>query len=175
MKAHFCIWFAVAMMLLCVGCSKSQETNTAADVPAAEAKADEAKADEAKAEETKAEETKIEESALDKQVVQGVVSVHADAMRKCYEAELANNKDLAGKIVYSWEVVADGTVKDVKILDSSMKNEAVESCISKEIESWKFPEPNNGGSARVEYPFEFSASNPDEAKAEDKPAEAKAE
>ncbi len=95
--------------------------------------------------------------SADKEVIQGVVKEHTDEIRACYEAELKNNKDLAGKLDLSWTVGPDGAVTDVVAKENTL-NKAVEDCVVAAITKWTFPAPKNGGKVQIDYPFVFDST-----------------
>jgi hypothetical protein len=44
------------------------------------------------------------------------------------------------------------------VADSSLRNEAVESCIVRAVRRWTFPAPDGGGVVVVNYPFLLDAA-----------------
>ena len=76
--------------------------------------------------------------------------------RACYQKELNRSPGLGGKMVVHFVIGGDGTVKSAKTSGgSSLRNDAVESCVTSNIMRLKFPA--KGGMANVNYPFVFSA------------------
>ncbi len=95
--------------------------------------------------------------SLDKRVIQKIVRQHTGELRACYERELAKIKGLNGKVTMNWFVAPDGSVTKVFVKETTMKNKAVENCMSNSIAHWRFPQPKGGGMCSVVYPFDFSA------------------
>ena len=61
---------------------------------------------------------------------------------------------LGGKLVVGFQIGGDGVVKSAKVSGgSTMRNAAVESCVTSNIMRLKFPA--KGGLANVNYPFLF--------------------
>lgn len=89
--------------------------------------------------------------------IKKVVSSKASALRNCYERQLLAEPDLAGKIVMSWKIGTDGSVMDVFVKTSTMKNDKVEGCMERQIKRFKF-DPPDGGVCIIEFPFVFSPS-----------------
>jgi len=109
---------------------------------------------------TKPHDDNADSASLDKEVIQGVVKEHTAEIRTCYENELKNNKELAGKLDLSWTVGAEGTVTEVVAKENTL-NKAVEDCVVEAIKKWTFPAPKGGETVKVDYPFVFD-SKPNE-------------
>ena len=80
---------------------------------------------------------------------------HTDELRACYERELRKTKGLHGRIVVEWVVLSQGTVSTAAVKETSMKNKALESCITNAIKFWRFPAPKGGDMTRISCPLEF--------------------
>ena len=93
--------------------------------------------------------------SLDKEIIRRVVREHMAQIRYCYEKELNRTPGLKGKVVQKWVISASGSVQSATVAQTTMKNRAVESCMSRKIRSWKFPKPKGGGIVIVNYPFIF--------------------
>ena len=46
----------------------------------------------------------------------------------------------------------------MRIANTEMNNETVESCLQKKVVRWVFPEPRGGGEVIVTYPFIFTSA-----------------
>ncbi len=97
------------------------------------------------------------QGSLSPDQIRRVVQKHANATRNCYNKELQQKRDLAGKIVVKFTIGPNGKVLRVEIPESTMKNANVEQCLRTQVKSWQFPEPKGGGSVTVNYPFTFTA------------------
>ena len=104
------------------------------------------------------EETGDGTGTLPPEVIQRIVRQHLSAIRYCYERELAETPDLAGKIVLSWTIAEDGSVLHAGVASTTMNSQAVESCMTAQVRRWKFPSPN-GGHVSVRYPFIFKTAD----------------
>ena len=93
--------------------------------------------------------------SLDPAIIRRIVREHAGQVRYCYERELPRTPGLTGKIVMKWTINHEGHVVAVAVTDTSLKNAAVESCLSGRVATWKFPKPKGGGVVVVNYPFVF--------------------
>lgn len=98
-----------------------------------------------------------QEGFCKKENLQQVVTKQANALRNCYERQLLANPDLSGKIIVQWKVGLDGGVTDSYVKESTMKEEKVETCLTRVVKRMKF-DPPDGGICVVEYPFSFSPS-----------------
>lgn len=68
--------------------------------------------------------------------VQAVVIKHNKAIQYCYERALKRNPNLKGKLVLRITITPQGTVKDVKIVSSTLNNRKVEQCVLNRIRRW---------------------------------------
>lgn len=93
---------------------------------------------------------------LDREIIQRVVREHRRELTACYESELQRNPDLEGTVSVEWVIAPDGSVAASQVESSTLSSDAVESCITRRIRNWRFPEPRGGGTVRVTYPFVFS-------------------
>lgn len=97
---------------------------------------------------------------IDKEAVRRVIKAGYREIRGCYEKELnrlgkSSGKNFEGKVVISWEIIAGGKPKNVKVKSTSLGNPQVENCLRDRIASWIYPEPPAGLTAEVAYPFVF--------------------
>ena len=70
----------------------------------------------------------------------------------CYQAELAKNKDLRGRMLLTILVEPTGKVSAVKQRSSGLKNDSVIAAVKK----IQFPEPDPKGIVIINYPFNFN-------------------
>ena len=68
------------------------------------------------------------------------IVANMEPMRKCYEAGLAKNADLAGRVLIRIKISPKGKVDNTAVMSSTVPDAAVGTCIAKAIESMKFPE-----------------------------------
>ena len=110
---------------------------------------------------------------LPPEVVQRIVRANFDRMRSCYEAGLARDPKLAGKVVIKMIIDRRGNATDAVIVDATtstaagptplaethspttMPDRAVAACVRDVFASLTFPKPVNG-SVTVVYPIAFS-------------------
>jgi len=90
--------------------------------------------------------------ALSSEVVRHVVLRHLNEVRFCYEQQLAQRPDLAGRVSVRFIVAASGAVQSAAIADSTLSNAAAEACIVSAFRRWTFPAPDGGGVVVVTYP-----------------------
>jgi TonB family protein len=94
---------------------------------------------------------------IDKEAVRRVIQANKAQVRACYEEELNKNFNLYGKVTITWDIQAQGRVGRAFVKSSTLKNRNVEKCIVRRLKTWRFPVPPQGTTARVSYPFVFSA------------------
>lgn len=107
--------------------------------------------------------TSLAEGSLEKEAIQAVLRGGTTGVSSCYEAGLATDPALQGKVVLGWTVAADGRVKAARVVQAdygSPSSTAVqgqlERCLVKAISALRFPAPT-GGAVEVLYPFAFSS------------------
>jgi TonB family protein len=93
---------------------------------------------------------------LSREQIERVVRRHSRGIRYCYESQLANDPELGGRISVNWTIDLDGRVQSASIVENSMGNREVESCILREVRRMRFDQPD-GGMVVVTYPFTFRA------------------
>ncbi|MFP4596682.1 MAG: AgmX/PglI C-terminal domain-containing protein [Persicimonas sp.] len=91
----------------------------------------------------------------DKGDIRRVVAAKANAVKYCYERQLQQKPELAGKIIAQWKIGLDGEVSDAGIASSTVGDRAVENCIARTISRMRFEKPK-GGICVINYPFVFS-------------------
>jgi TonB family protein len=97
--------------------------------------------------------------SLPAEAIRRVVRQHLSEVRFCYEQGLTQNPSIEGRVRVSWIIGGDGRVQSSSVADSSLGNARVEQCISQAVRRWSFPQPENGGSVGVNYPFVLQSSN----------------
>lgn len=95
---------------------------------------------------------------LDRDVIDAIIRRRQDRIRLCYERQLNFNAKLAGKISLRFVIGKEGTITSSKIIEDTMKNANVNSCVLAEVKSWTFPKPKGGYAVSVDYPFVFESS-----------------
>lgn len=99
---------------------------------------------------------------IDKEAIRRRVKHYLHEIRGCYTRELnrlEKGQKLEGKVVISWEIIAQGAARNVQVKSSTINNRAVENCIRDRLASWSFPEPPSGMTAEVSYPFYLRQEN----------------
>jgi TonB family protein len=94
---------------------------------------------------------------LDREIIRRVIRQHKNEIRYCYQKELQSQEDLAGRVVVKFAITETGAVISSMIVESSLGNSSVESCIAQAARRWLFPKPHGGGLVQVNYPFVFNA------------------
>ncbi|MGF1468871.1 MAG: TonB family protein [Sandaracinaceae bacterium] len=91
---------------------------------------------------------------LDSSVIRRVVGRRAREVQRCYDAGVRFNPRLEGRVEVAFVIDGSGRVQDVDLPTSTLGAPAVEACIRRAVERWRFPAPE-GGSVEVRYPFMF--------------------
>ena len=94
---------------------------------------------------------------MDKEAIRRVIREHIREIRNCYETQLQTHPDLYGKLVLEWDIEEGGRVARCVAKSNSLGNDAVASCITSRLKTWKFPDPPKDMVGRVSYPFLFSS------------------
>ena len=96
------------------------------------------------------------DGAYDRRIVQKVIRQHTSELRACYERETEKNKDLSGIITFVWLIDGKGSVSNILVKESTVKDKGLESCAIEAIKNWRFPSPKGDGLVKVELAFNFS-------------------
>ncbi|MFW2389375.1 MAG: TonB family protein [Polyangiales bacterium] len=96
--------------------------------------------------------------SLSKEVIRRVVRRHINEVKFCYEQQLNARPDLSGRVTTRFLISPTGSVQSAMVASSSLRNEAVESCIVRAVRRWTFPAPDGGGVVVVNYPFLLDAA-----------------
>ncbi len=88
--------------------------------------------------------------------IQRVVSRRSKTIRYCYSKELQRYRDLKGKVKLMWIIGLTGKVEKVSVIQDTIKNSRMNSCLKRQVKRWKFSKPE-GGKCKIMYPFVFSA------------------
>jgi TonB family protein len=99
--------------------------------------------------------------ALSREVIRRVLRRHQNEIRFCYEQELAQRPDLAGRVTVSFIINATGAVQTASVANTTLSNARVEGCIVQAVRRWTFPEPDGGGIVGVSQPFTLRSSGGD--------------
>ncbi len=70
--------------------------------------------------------------------ISAVINKHQTAIEDCYKRAAKLNPNLKGSITVMFTIEPNGRVSNVRIIESSLKNSRVESCIKRRIKSWRF-------------------------------------
>jgi outer membrane biosynthesis protein TonB len=96
------------------------------------------------------------EQGLTNAEVMKVVNAALSKIQQCYERELFNDPNLAGRVEYEWEINPSGSVIDVSVKRAEMsKADKLNSCVMGVIKALKFPTAKNGQNtlATIGFPF----------------------
>ena len=88
-----------------------------------------------------------------------MVRSHLEAIKSCYEKQIAKHPDLQGSVEVGWTVEKDGSVSGARVVKSTINEKNVESCIVAEVGRWRFiTAPERTVVAR--FPFVFKTMLP---------------
>jgi hypothetical protein len=91
------------------------------------------------------------------EVIQAVVRRRFGEFRGCYEAGLARDPKLEGRVVVRFVIGRDGRVSSAEDAGSDLPDAAVVDCVVGRFRAFTFPEPE-GGIVTVVYPIHLSPS-----------------
>ncbi|MDF1562536.1 MAG: AgmX/PglI C-terminal domain-containing protein [Deltaproteobacteria bacterium] len=96
------------------------------------------------------------EGGLDRDAVIASLKGQLAGFQRCYEQALTSARPgLAGKVVLSMAIEADGKVGEVKVLSDAMKEPALSACLSGEAARLSFPAAKDGRASQLELPLIF--------------------
>jgi outer membrane biosynthesis protein TonB len=76
-------------------------------------------------------------------------------IRRCYDAALAKNPGIAGKLVVDFTISGNGKVTATR---ASGLDADVEACVAAVIAAIEFPAPTGNAPLNISYPFVFQAA-----------------
>lgn len=88
---------------------------------------------------------------MPKAAIRTVVRGHIAEVRACYNAGLARDPELRGRVHLRFTIMPDGSVAEVALTDDLADAADVGRCIAEAARRWKFPAPF--GRVIVSYPF----------------------
>jgi len=97
--------------------------------------------------------------SLSKEVIRRVVRSHMNEIKFCYEQQLAQRPDLAGRVSVQFIISPSGAVQSSSMAGSTLSNSAAEQCMVRAVRRWAFPAPEGGGIVVVTYPFMLQSAN----------------
>jgi hypothetical protein len=92
--------------------------------------------------------------------IKQVVAANQAKIQECYEETLRDkNKAPEGVLKTSWQIDADGYVKNAKVdkKKSTLKEPKLHDCVVGVITAMVFPKPPDGKPQPIEYPFNLKA------------------
>lgn len=98
---------------------------------------------------------------LTKTVIKRTVGEHKNEIFDCYRKQFLKNPDFRERVTVKFTISGTGVVKKAEITNSTLNNSEIESCITQTVRKWKFPQPEDGGTIIVNYPFVLTSSNDD--------------
>lgn len=99
-------------------------------------------------------ELKLPFGSMDKDIIRRVVRANLAQVRDCYNAGLARDATLKGRVTITFTISSTGAVSAAEIDGATeMRDAEVSRCIAAAAKTWKFPEPEGGGNVVVTYPF----------------------
>lgn len=96
-------------------------------------------------------------TGLEPEAIAAVIKSHLGQIIFCYEKALLIEPNLEGKITVKFSISASGSVSKSQIVEKTLSNENLESCVLKTLSSWKFPKPEGVEEVLVTYPFVFKS------------------
>lgn len=95
------------------------------------------------------------EGGLAKEDIYKVIKFHQSSVRRCYEQVLVKQPSAEGRFTVHFTIGPDGSVIEADVVEDTIKNEQMASCIIHSVKTWKFPEPRGGGKVTINFPWVF--------------------
>ena len=93
------------------------------------------------------------QGSLDKDLIRRIVRAHINEVRHCYNQGLARDPNLKGRINIQFTVTPEGKVRAAAVLEDTLADKTVGTCISAAVLRWTFPKPAGGADVIISYPF----------------------
>lgn len=92
---------------------------------------------------------------IDPSLVERFITENKYQLQLCYELALRRNESASGIMEWRWRIDSRGSISDIALISTSIKDPRMAQCIRQKIGTWRFPRPRRG-SVEVSYPFEFA-------------------
>lgn len=87
-----------------------------------------------------------------------IVTKHQDAIENCFRKEARLNPNLKGSLSVQFTIKANGKVARARVVNSTLKNRKVESCVKRRVNGWRFQAINpKEGDVTFRQKFVFSS------------------
>ena len=97
------------------------------------------------------------EEQLSQTLFEEQVQGNMDDVLDCYVQASSENAELAGKVIVSFTVAADGSVEAAEVDESSSLNdEGMNACLKGKFAGWTFAKPPSGESMTLNFPFSLA-------------------
>jgi len=91
--------------------------------------------------------------SLDRDLIRRIVRAHIVEVRACYQAELASDPTLAGRVSVRFVIGPEGTVVKAEVASTTLPSDAVGTCVADRVKSWRFPKAAR--EVTITHPFVF--------------------
>ena len=95
------------------------------------------------------------EGPLDRDIVRRIARAHINELRKCYRDRLDEEPELEAEFEVGFVIDGRGEVRDVRGLGGEKVDRKLRRCVTKAVQTWRFPKPRGGGEVSVTYPMRF--------------------
>jgi hypothetical protein len=92
---------------------------------------------------------------IEPHLVESFIRQNRYQLQLCYELALRRDEAVSGKTEWRWRIDSRGTISDLELIHSSIKDRQLMKCLEDKISRWRFPRPRRGA-VEVSYPFEFA-------------------
>jgi hypothetical protein len=96
---------------------------------------------------------------LPPEVVRRIVRQSIAKITACYDAGLATNPALAGRVSIELVISKTGAVSSTRVGSSTLPDAKVATCVAGVISKLSFPAPEGGSIVKVSYPFVFAPND----------------
>ncbi len=94
---------------------------------------------------------------LSRDEVRRTIRRHINEVRFCYEQGLQRRPDLEGRVAVSFVIAPSGAVQSSNVMQSTVNDGQVGSCVNEAVRRWTFPQSANP--TGVTYPFMMQSAN----------------
>ncbi|HLT38177.1 MAG TPA: TonB family protein [Enhygromyxa sp.] len=94
--------------------------------------------------------------SIDKDIIRRIVRAHVNEVRSCYNKSLVSDPNVSGRVAIQFVIGDDGKVVSAAVQTNDTGDEALGTCVARQVKKWKFPSVPGGGNVTVTYPFVFS-------------------
>jgi len=92
----------------------------------------------------------------EKSSIRSFIESHLSSLQKCYEKNISSMTLTSGRVTIKFSINKNGNIENGMVFKNDLADKKFETCLLKEIKSWKIPVSGGNDQISVECTFEFN-------------------